>query len=298
MNKVSVVIVTKNRSASLIHCLLSLSKQTQKINELILIDNNSTDNTKKAVDFFSKKSGLKIKYILEKRNGYPVIYNRGLLESTNHWVAFIDDDCVASKYWYEEILKTTYQSGVDVILGYSGTYFNENIFSLATFYFQDLWKRKYIFGKSISNYEILDNKNIIYNKDFLLKNKLSYDESRISFNLGAAEDCQLGLEIFKKGGKAIFNNRIKIFHKDPDNFGYYFKKYYFASASHKLFKKESKDNFLYYEKNLKFRNELFTFLISLNISIFKKIRLFFLIYSTVVFSYLLRIKFMFYGKKR
>jgi len=286
MSNISVVVVTKNRSKDLLECLGSLLVQTEKIDELIIVDNSSTDNTKKIISNFSKNTKVNVKYICEKKNGFPIIYNRGLREAKFNWVAFIDDDCVADINWVKSIKDFINRNvKTDVILGYSSTYYTSNIYSLLTFFFQDLWKRKYIFGKKISNYEILDNKNIVYNKLFLLNNNLQYDESRVIYNMGAAEDCELGVSIFKAAGIAIYNKKMRVAHKDPVNFWFFLEKYYFAMSSYDYFKSEVKFTRQYKERKIKFRSELLIFIGRLKISYLEKCKMFLLSYLVVFFSF-------------
>ena len=52
---VSVIIPTKNSSQFLEECLLSIKDQTYKNIEIIVVDNNSTDNTKKIARKYTDK---------------------------------------------------------------------------------------------------------------------------------------------------------------------------------------------------------------------------------------------------
>ena len=52
---VSVIVPTKNSEQFLEKCLDSIKKQTYKRVEIIVVDNNSTDNTKKIARKFTNK---------------------------------------------------------------------------------------------------------------------------------------------------------------------------------------------------------------------------------------------------
>lgn len=286
MNKVSVVIVTKNRKKDLLECIVSLLKQSMKLDELLIIDNNSSDGTQEFVFSIMDKARFPMRYYLENGKGYPFIYNRGLIEAKHDWVAFIDDDCIAHFNWFAAIKSAIVQDHKqNVILGYSDTYYQKNLFSLATVFFQNLWKQKYIFGNKISNFEILDNKNIVYDRRFLSNKKLRYDESRIGYNLGAAEDCELGSRIQESGGLAMFDHQIKVYHKDPTNFPYYLKKFYFASTSYDFYKLNLKHGKIYPQKNIIFRRELLKFIQKRKLSVVNNLIFFGLCYFTVLFSW-------------
>jgi glycosyltransferase involved in cell wall biosynthesis len=226
MSKVSVVIVTKDRQEDLKHCLGSLAAQSIILDELIVVDNNSSDLTQRVVRYFSHSVKFKVKYVCEKKVGYPIVYNRGLLESAYDWVAFIDDDCVADFNWFSNIKKVVSKSpSVMAILGQSDTYFSNNIYSLSTNFFDYLWKEDGSDKWRIKNYETLDNKNIVYHKKTLFRKNIKFDESRIDRHGGASEDCDLGRQIKENNGKAIYVRQIKVSHKDPQDFKWYFKKY-------------------------------------------------------------------------
>lgn len=220
----SVLIVTKNRQADLTQCLGSILANRNKPKEIVVIDNNSTDGTKQLIDNFTKNSEINLKYANFKGKGYPTIYNKGIELTSSNWVAVIDDDCVADINWIGEITKSIKRNPkAAAILGWSKTY-NRSIYSLVTMTFDNEWKRRSIREGKIVDCEILDNKNIVYNKDFLTEKKISYDELRVIYQNGAAEDCDLGIQIQENGGKAFVNYKMIIEHKDPTDFIWYMRK--------------------------------------------------------------------------
>lgn len=217
---ISVVIVTKNRSRLLLHCLSGLAVQSVKPSEIVIIDNNSSDETRRMIQKFQENTKLNIRYSLCLKQGYPVIYNQGLLLAKGEWVAFIDDDCFPSFHWLESIQQNA-QKNVDVLVGHSETYFNQNPFSLASNFFDQLWKLQGQENNTIIDYEILDNKNIAYRKQFIKKHRLQYDETRVKYDLGSSEDADLGMQIYVHGGKAKLVTEMTIFHKDPTSLNTY-----------------------------------------------------------------------------
>ena len=60
--------------------------------EILVVDNASTDNTKRIVEVASKRSSIPIRYIFENRKGVAQARNRGIKESYGNWIAFFDDD--------------------------------------------------------------------------------------------------------------------------------------------------------------------------------------------------------------
>lgn len=103
----SVVIPAYNRSQKLREALLSLSNQTvsQDEYEIIVVDDGSTDDTKKvAEEFCGKHSKLNFKYFYQKNSGCAKARNTGILNAKGQIIFFTDDDCVVPPEWMEKIL--------------------------------------------------------------------------------------------------------------------------------------------------------------------------------------------------
>lgn len=87
-SKVSVIIPTYNRSAFLLDVLESVCRQTRKPYEVIVVDDGSTDNTRKALF----NSGYKVNYIYQKNCGPAAARNAGIAKARGNVLAFLDDD--------------------------------------------------------------------------------------------------------------------------------------------------------------------------------------------------------------
>jgi glycosyltransferase involved in cell wall biosynthesis len=100
---ISVVVVTRNRAEWLKDALNSLTRQSRQPDEVVVVDNGSTDHTKEVVSSFSDR--LTMKYVYEAIRGIPRARNAGIRNTTGDIIAFIDDDCVADEDWlrYVEI---------------------------------------------------------------------------------------------------------------------------------------------------------------------------------------------------
>lgn len=49
---------------------------------------------------------LPIKYVIEPTKGVAHARNKGVKSSSGEFILFMDDDCLADKYWIENIMKT------------------------------------------------------------------------------------------------------------------------------------------------------------------------------------------------
>ncbi len=105
---ISVIIVTYNRLNDLENCLKSVFNQTERIKEIIIIDNARNEKTKEKIiskeNYFNKKN-IEIKYIENKiENSLTVGRNLGIKESKGDLIALLDDDFILDKDYYKEIL--------------------------------------------------------------------------------------------------------------------------------------------------------------------------------------------------
>jgi glycosyltransferase involved in cell wall biosynthesis len=101
----SVVVCTYNRADLLSRLLQSFRTQAFEAQryEIIVVDNNSTDNTSSVVKEFCC-SFSNLRYFLEPQQGLSHARNRGWREARGQYVAFIDDDAQASRDWLETAL--------------------------------------------------------------------------------------------------------------------------------------------------------------------------------------------------
>lgn len=73
--------------------------------EIIVVDNNSNDDTPTVAKDFAGTSGLNVRYLFEPKQGVSHAVNLGLAEATGEIVAITADDCIVDKAWVTSILK-------------------------------------------------------------------------------------------------------------------------------------------------------------------------------------------------
>lgn len=106
---ISVIIPVYNSEKYLDACLQSVISQTHNQMEIIVVNDESTDNSFDIISKFAKEDS-RIKVINKKNGGISSSRNAGLKASTGAFVGFIDsDDCVSTDYFeklYTEIIAT------------------------------------------------------------------------------------------------------------------------------------------------------------------------------------------------
>jgi len=102
---ISVVVCTYNRAALLREALRSLFAQKVRdfTFEIVVVDNNSSDDTPAMVESLKTESPVNLHYVRESRQGNAYARNAGVAQAEASIVAFIDDDCIADENWLATI---------------------------------------------------------------------------------------------------------------------------------------------------------------------------------------------------
>ncbi len=117
--KVSVVIPVYNAQGTIASCLRSLNAQEELPHEVIVIDNNSTDNSPKIVkENVAAFPNLKLVIDSQPKRGPAAARNKGMLIATGDIIAFTDSDCTANRDWIKNIKRIFAEdAGLDAVGG-------------------------------------------------------------------------------------------------------------------------------------------------------------------------------------
>jgi glycosyltransferase involved in cell wall biosynthesis len=112
---ISAVVCTHNRAFYLDKAIRSLLRQTLDASkfEIIVVDNASTDDTKRVV-IGHKETAENLRYIHEPELGLSHARNTGFREASGRFVAYLDDDAVASEDWLKAALEAFDAGGPQV----------------------------------------------------------------------------------------------------------------------------------------------------------------------------------------
>jgi glycosyltransferase involved in cell wall biosynthesis len=104
MLDLTVAIRTYNRANSLSELLKHLHQQVHIEDirwEVLIVDNNSTDNTAQVVQHHQSNWPFSqpLRYVFEPRQGAAIARSRAFIEANSQWVGFIDDDNLPASDW-------------------------------------------------------------------------------------------------------------------------------------------------------------------------------------------------------
>lgn len=90
--KISIIVPIYNVSKSIDRCLQSLLSQTLKDIEIILVDDGSTDDSAKIIQFYAKKDTRIKPVLLQENKGTLVARKKGVLYAKGQYILFCDSD--------------------------------------------------------------------------------------------------------------------------------------------------------------------------------------------------------------
>jgi len=113
---ISIIIPVYNSEKFIEECISNTLNKIDKKIELIIINDNSTDNTKKiCVKFLNKKNNIRL-INLKKNCGVSVARNIGIKEAKGKYLIFLDSDDLLSKKTINKINKVVNKSNDNDIL--------------------------------------------------------------------------------------------------------------------------------------------------------------------------------------
>ena len=98
---IAVGIITRNRATDLHEVLESLTHQIRPADEVLILDNGSTDRTCDVIDTFRDR--LSISYHFLQNASIPNARNMVLENAKYEIIAFTDDDCIIEEEWLNSV---------------------------------------------------------------------------------------------------------------------------------------------------------------------------------------------------
>jgi glycosyltransferase involved in cell wall biosynthesis len=99
---ISIVLCTYNRASRLavvLESLAGLKTVNELSHEILVVDNNSSDNTRDVIESVRAVYPGLIRHVFESRQGLSWARNRGIEDAMGGLIAFTDDDIIVDQNW-------------------------------------------------------------------------------------------------------------------------------------------------------------------------------------------------------
>lgn len=218
MEKVSLYIPCFNASNTIEKTLNGVLQQTYPIDEIIIVDDGSSDNT---IEITSKYN---VRIIRHKENkGLASARNTGVLNSKNEYIASLDSDCIPDTDWLEKLMEDLSR---DTVAGTGGRLVEVNVNTIA-----DQWRAAHLAqnwgNKTVINPRYLYGNNILFKKNTLTEVGLYNPKYKTN-----SEDYDISRRLIDKGYTLIYNPKARVKHIRTDTISSamntYCKYYYFG----------------------------------------------------------------------
>jgi glucosyl-dolichyl phosphate glucuronosyltransferase len=106
---ITVILCTYNRAHSLPQALDSVAASVLPPSvawEVLIVDNNSRDNTREVAQEFCRQHPERFRYIFEPQQGKSFALNTGIRQSQGDILAFMDDDVTVDPRWLENLTRS------------------------------------------------------------------------------------------------------------------------------------------------------------------------------------------------
>jgi glycosyltransferase involved in cell wall biosynthesis len=207
--KLSIIIPAYNVEQYIKRTINSLSVQTKKQFEIIIVDDGSIDNTLKVIEETIIENNLNnCKVIIKKNGGVSSARNEGMREASGKYIMFLDGDDYVSIDFMENIYKFIDNKESDIICwGYNNV--DENTTTIQNYF--DIYNLKH---ESMAGIEALNNifyyKNmwiftgsVVYKKEFLMQYNLKYTEGCAN-----GEDQEFTIKALCRASEVVFIDKI------------------------------------------------------------------------------------------
>ena len=200
--RTSIVVCTRNRSASVKETLAALSQLEACDCEVLVVD-NSSGAEKELTEKFTTAAGAK--YVYEPRRGLNVARNTGIASAGGDIIAFTDDDCLPEKNWLQSTLRNFSEPTVWACTSRIVQHSREGA--------ADLFEE--VAGQDLgSSPRTFNGDDVRFGLGFLLANvrkvfaKHMKSSAPVPFGIGHGSGMIFRKEVFEKNGCGLFDERF------------------------------------------------------------------------------------------
>ncbi len=215
---ITVAIQTHNRSATLAETLGSLRDlrcpETAEY-EILVVDNNSNDNTPQVIQEYRRVLAPRLRSVFEPRQGLSHARNRALQEARGHIVSFLDDDVIVDPDWLSAVAAAFEEHSAAVVGGRSYLIFRSE---------RPAWLPEhyefYLSRLDYGNQVIVGTDRDLYGLNFSVRKDLAVQVGGFDPSLGrcgstsfrSGEESDLLQKIHACGGVVVYEPRAVVGH--------------------------------------------------------------------------------------
>ena len=215
MVKVSVIIPIYKVGKYIENSMKSVASQYFKDFEVILIDNNTPDDSIEIAENILKGTDVNYRVVKQPIQGLPAARNKGIEEAKGEWIVSIDPDDTISSFFLKELYDLATNNGLNVVFS-SYDEVSDNLFEFP--HEQDtnavsFFSKEEILDQLLSRKLPLMVSNMFINKNYFTSNGFEFDQNVI---LGA--DLLLLWRIMMETPRiAVFNKCLYNHYERPDS---------------------------------------------------------------------------------
>jgi glycosyltransferase involved in cell wall biosynthesis len=210
---ISVIIPVHNGERTIEKCLESILDQSISDFEVVVVDNASTDSTKKLIFSYASKDP-RIRYVYERKKGRGNARARGIKCAKGGILAWTDADCVVPPNWLEQLTGPIIREEEMVVQG------NED--SMGNGYWAD---QTQIAGQRHMDNLVAESSYIdhIDTKNLGIKRNLIIEIGGFDKRLKALEDFELKVRLKKTRKKIYYQRDLRVQHHHRERFNQLFR---------------------------------------------------------------------------
>lgn len=206
---ISIIIPAYNAEKELPGCLTALKNQTLPPDEIIVVDDGSTDQTVRIANQY------KVKVIHQANQGPATARNTGVAAAIGDLILFTDSDCQPEPTWVERMVKPFDDPRVQSVKGSYKTCQPAPAARLVQCEFEE----RYQLLKKSEWIDFVD----AHAAAFIKKTFVEIGGFDPGFPKANNEDVDLSYRMAAAGNKMVFAPNAVVYHQHPDTFSKYFR---------------------------------------------------------------------------
>jgi len=204
--RVSVIIPGYGRKETLRACLVSLSKQTQMPEEVIVTDNSGGYAVRMGVDSFRKKYPVRLRYVFVAKKGAGNARTAGIALAKSPLLAFIDDDCIPKKTWIAELVRSIGTRQNVIIQGRNDNGLPDDLFASLNHFKDQQYLQSGVYDMLTGAFSPwFDAKNSLIARALFLKKLLAFRDVEL-------EDLDLTAQSINRRIRIVYAPQAVVFH--------------------------------------------------------------------------------------